>query len=142
MTDESDEGGGYGRPPKRYQFKPGQSGNPRGRPKGRRGLKTDLQSIMSEKISLPINGVMHKGSVQLFVLRRMVRAALAGNVSAQDKVLQLIVTHLGVEDTSVRSARLSIQDQALLDDILGERSPDDAPRSVKTTDDNQPAEGS
>lgn len=35
----SDETGGYRNPPKRSQFKPGQSGNPKGRPrKPRRGL--------------------------------------------------------------------------------------------------------
>lgn len=33
---------GYGKPPKHSRWKKGQSGNPRGRPKGTRGLKTDL----------------------------------------------------------------------------------------------------
>jgi hypothetical protein len=33
---------GYGHPPKHSQFRPGQSGNVRGRPKGRRTFKMDI----------------------------------------------------------------------------------------------------
>ncbi len=36
---------GYGRPPKAAQFKPGQSGNPNGRPKG-------AKTVLSEKLGL------------------------------------------------------------------------------------------
>lgn len=36
MSENDDEGGGYGRPPKHSRFKPGQSGNPNGRPRRRR----------------------------------------------------------------------------------------------------------
>ena len=31
---------GYGRPPEATRFKPGQSGNPKGRPKGSKNLRT------------------------------------------------------------------------------------------------------
>jgi hypothetical protein len=33
MSDNNGNGGGYGKPPKKYQWKKGQSGNPSGRPK-------------------------------------------------------------------------------------------------------------
>ncbi len=39
---------GYGRPPKAGQFKPGQSGNPQGRPKGSTNLATDLSAELAE----------------------------------------------------------------------------------------------
>jgi hypothetical protein len=41
---------GYSRPPKKTQFQPGQSGNPRGRPPGRQNFKTIFARVMSERI--------------------------------------------------------------------------------------------
>lgn len=35
-----------GEPPKEYQFKPGESGNPAGRPKGQKWLKTRLREAL------------------------------------------------------------------------------------------------
>jgi hypothetical protein len=43
---------GYKRPPRHTQFKPGQSGNPRGRPKGLRNHRTTLNRVMNEKVSI------------------------------------------------------------------------------------------
>jgi Family of unknown function (DUF5681) len=47
---------GYGKPPKQYQFKPGQSGNPRGRPRGRLSKKAVWDRIMSEPMSIREDG--------------------------------------------------------------------------------------
>jgi hypothetical protein len=54
MNDDSKSG--YARPPKAHQFKPGESGNPRGRPKGARNLRTDLSEIMKKKVSVRESG--------------------------------------------------------------------------------------
>ena len=43
---------GYGEPPKNTRFKPGQSGNPRGRRRGQRNLKTVVQEVLREKITI------------------------------------------------------------------------------------------
>jgi hypothetical protein len=43
---------GYGKPPKSTRFQPGQSGNPRGRPKGTKNLKTDLIEELHETIEI------------------------------------------------------------------------------------------
>jgi hypothetical protein len=50
--DERDDDTGYGNPPRAHQFKSGQSGNPKGRPKGSKNESTILKEVLSEKISL------------------------------------------------------------------------------------------
>lgn len=40
---------GYGRPPAASRFKPGRSGNPRGRPKGAKGTKATVKRVLMEK---------------------------------------------------------------------------------------------
>ena len=54
--DAESDGGGFGRPPKRTQFKKGASGNPRGRPKNVSNFKTDLAAELQEKLVLTENG--------------------------------------------------------------------------------------
>src|SRR4051812_111432 len=41
---------GYGRPPVQTRFRPGQSGNRRGRPKGARNLASELQAVLAETV--------------------------------------------------------------------------------------------
>jgi hypothetical protein len=43
---------GYKRPPRHTQFKPGQSGNPKGRAKGLQNHRTTLNRVMNEKVSV------------------------------------------------------------------------------------------
>jgi Family of unknown function (DUF5681) len=43
---------GYQRPPLHTRFKPGQSGNKNGRPKGRPNHRTTLNRVMNEKVTL------------------------------------------------------------------------------------------
>ena len=47
---------GYGKPPKHGRFKPGQSGNKRGRPRGSKNRKTILMQIANETHRVIENG--------------------------------------------------------------------------------------
>jgi hypothetical protein len=47
---------GYGRPPKQYQFKKGQSGNPRGRPRKKLNKKAVWNQIMTDPIYIREEG--------------------------------------------------------------------------------------
>jgi hypothetical protein len=51
-SNRSDGTVGYKRPPVDRQFKPGQSGNPKGRPKGRKNLKTIFVEVLNKKVKL------------------------------------------------------------------------------------------
>jgi hypothetical protein len=70
---------GYRKPPSEHQFKPGKSGNPKGRPKGAKNESTILDEILSQKIEYRSGGRVRKISVLKGILLRMADDALKGN---------------------------------------------------------------
>ena len=52
----ADERVGYRRPPIVTRFRPGQSGNPRGRPRGARSVSTVIAAALSERVAVTENG--------------------------------------------------------------------------------------
>ena len=70
---------GYKRPPVHSRFKPGQSGNPTGRAKGRRNLKTMFNQILNEQVSLRDGSEVRQVSKMEAVLRRVVVDAVKGD---------------------------------------------------------------
>ncbi|MCZ6601364.1 MAG: DUF5681 domain-containing protein, partial [Acidobacteria bacterium] len=80
---------GYGRPPRHSQFKPGQSGNAKGRPKGARDLKTELEEEVQEMIRITENGVRRRVSKQRGMLKSLVAKAVRGDPRAANLVLNL-----------------------------------------------------
>lgn len=77
--DRSESEVGYCRPPKRTQFKPGQSGNPKGRPKGAKNEATILRNIFNRQIEMREGGKTRKVSVLEGMLLRFTDDALKGN---------------------------------------------------------------
>ncbi len=73
---------GYGKPPRYTRFKKGQSGNPSGRPKGRIGLKATLQKLLSEKVTVNINGRSRKISKWEAAIRQQIIKAAKGDATA------------------------------------------------------------
>lgn len=81
---------GYGKPPRRTQFKPGQSGNPRGRPRGQRNLSTMLKEALNEKVTLREGDRTRKVPKALAILLRILNNALQGEPKAVAAYLQFI----------------------------------------------------
>lgn len=114
---------GYGKPPKASRYQPGQSGNPKGRPKGSRGLRTDLDAIMAETIRLSKTG--ESLTVQQVILKALAQKAAMGNVPAAGLLLQYVITAYGFEDRREKRKTLSPQDDAILQSLLAWGSMDD-----------------
>lgn len=73
---------GYGKPPRHTQFKPGQSGNPRGRPKGSRSLAATVRKVLGRKIPVIERGQRKLVSADEAMLHRYLEMALKGDVKA------------------------------------------------------------
>src|SRR5262245_48257138 len=81
---------GYGRPPVNRQFKPGQSGNPRGRPKGRKNFARMLAEALDEKVRVrDSGGRIHTLSKQEAMIKAVVNKGLGGDPKVVEKVFQL-----------------------------------------------------
>ena len=84
MTDKLNEKSvGYCHPPDQYKFKPGQSGNPKGRPPIKLDkFKNPLEAEMEKEISVMVDGVPQKMSVLRVLLKSMIKKAMAGDLKA------------------------------------------------------------
>jgi hypothetical protein len=79
---------GYGKPPRGHQFQPGQSGNPKGRPKGTKNTATLLREILDRKVEMRIGGRIRKVSVREAMLTRFAETALKGDIKPAAFLLQ------------------------------------------------------
>ncbi len=72
---------GYGKPPKKTQFKPGQSGNPKGRTKGsKNGIYTYIQRELNSSITLTDGSKITK---EQGFARQLTNKALRGDIQSQ-----------------------------------------------------------
>jgi hypothetical protein len=67
---------GYSKTPEHSRFKKGQSGNPRGRPKGSKSFRMLLQEEWSRKVTVSMNGKPKKITVKRALVRREIQKAL------------------------------------------------------------------
>lgn len=112
MSEDSEVG--YKKPPKHSRFKPGQSGNPKGRPKGSRNFSTDLKQTLKERVHLNKGGRRKTVSTQLATLMRLREKALSGDARALDRYIDLAQTYNDEEVTGA-AARLGSTDAEILD---------------------------
>src|SRR5205085_3084803 len=92
---------GYCSPPESTRFKPGQSGNPKGRPKGSRNLATDLAAELGEQITVRESGRARRISKQRALIKSLMVTALGGDVRATTALLALyarVITEPPEED--------------------------------------------
>jgi hypothetical protein len=90
---------GYRRPPQHGQFRPGQSGNPTGRPKGLNNLRTDVKRTLEIPVRVHEGGRSRRISTQRGALMRLRENALQGNARALDRSLSW---HSGSTTTRAR----------------------------------------
>lgn len=121
---------GYGKPPKEYQFKPGQPGNPGGRPKGSKNSDKLAHDILNEKVNYTENGVSKEGSRRELALRSLAAKALKGDQRAIERLLAMDAAYQAQRadndsNSDQTSEELLAEDEAILADLLGLGGEDD-----------------
>ena len=82
-----DEKVGYRCPPKHSQFKKGQSGNPKGRPKSNGAIELDLDRILDQHVTVQSGGGTETRDSREIEFRVQVNKALQGDLRAAKYVL-------------------------------------------------------
>jgi CRISPR/Cas system CSM-associated protein Csm2 small subunit len=109
---------GYKRPPKATRWKKGHSGNPRGRPKHARNLKTELTEELGETIRIREQGGAWK---RVSKLRAMLKAQLAKAVGGDTRAADVIFKAMRVLDPEAEtpeSTPLNDDDARIIEDFL------------------------
>lgn len=105
---------GYGRPPEHTRFKPGQSGNPRGRKKGSKNTYTLLRNVLNQKVIVN-DGI--RLTKQQAILVQAANKAASGNM----KAITFLMSHMLKMDEKEREnqiKQLNTDDQQIIETWL------------------------
>jgi Family of unknown function (DUF5681) len=78
---------GYGKPPEATRFKPGQSGNPKGRPRGSKNLRTLFAEELLRPVILKENGKTRRVPKAEAIVKQVVNKALVADAKSTIIVL-------------------------------------------------------
>lgn len=112
---------GYGRPPRKSQFKPGKSGNPNGRPKGSKNLRTLVEDVANLKVNVRDGGRERKVNVLQAGLLRVAEKVVAGDTKAFATLLALVQQNQPDQIESIDAAELSADDKELLREFVSRK---------------------
>jgi hypothetical protein len=86
MTDDTV---GYGKPPMHTRWKKGQSGNPRGRPKGVGDFKNDLFAELAQVIQITEGGKAKRITKQRALVKALTTSSIKGDTRAANILIAL-----------------------------------------------------
>lgn len=110
---------GYAKPPKKSRFKQGQSGNPRGRPRGSRNVRSIILRLSNRAITVREGGRQLRLPAKEAVIWRIINDALRGKAAAQKQFLELLARYAPEElEATVDGMRLSSENQEILKHYL------------------------
>lgn len=112
---------GYMKPPRETRFKPGQSGNKSGRPKGSKNTYKLLDDLLTQKVAVMQDGKEVKINKKTMSLLQLVNSAAKGD----KKALQMLLPHMLAVDSrneNLEAVRehLSTDDQKIIDTFLSQ----------------------
>lgn len=111
---------GYGKPPKQHQFKPGQSGNPKG---GRKPSKT-LEDLIFEEAGKKVTVKMGGEATTINKRQALVKSLYAKAINGDLRAVQIIFSLLTQADAKLlatEAQKLSEGEIEVLKDVFGKQ---------------------
>jgi hypothetical protein len=109
---------GYGKPPRRTRFTKGQSGNPRGRVRGGKNLKTLLDETLNEPVIVAENGGRRKISKLRAIIKQVVNQSAKGDWRVAKMLLDFIrENERSNEPASAETSVFSQADERVLEQL-------------------------
>ena len=115
---DADNRVGYRRPPRHSRFQPGQSGNPRGRPRGVKSLSDIVRKIVGQKVTVTENGRVRRIPRLEAILLRAAGEASRGDARALRLLLQLTERYGESAQAGVGRDEMAAEDIAILQRYL------------------------
>jgi hypothetical protein len=109
---------GYKKPPAETRFTKGQSGNPKGRPKGAKNLATLLVKVGRERVRVTINGRTRTITKLEAILLQLANKAISGEDRAAKEILHLLSLYEESDKSGLPQADQDEKDEATLDNIV------------------------
>lgn len=109
---------GYGKPPKGTRFKSGQSGNPKGRPKGSLNMKTLFNKVGRESVVVKDNGRPRKLTKQQVIVHRFTNHAITGPERAARDYLVVSKAFEEPEEGELAASAIPRGHETVVEDIV------------------------
>lgn len=131
---------GWGKPPIATRFKKGQSGNPKGRPRGTKNLQTDLMEELRETIVVREGDRTVRMSKQRAMIKTVMNKSLKGDPRAIITLIRMMTRFAEpIGGSTEIDATLSVDEkelwQGLIDEVRSEQT------SARHRSDKPDAEG-
>jgi hypothetical protein len=114
IDDDDNDRVGYCKPPKHTRFKPGQSGNPKGKKKGTRNFSSQVMTTLQMPVVLTDSGKPRKVTTSEAALLRLREKALKGDGQSLDRLLGLCRQY--GEEVPAAAQQVNDEDAAILAD--------------------------
>jgi hypothetical protein len=113
----SDKKSGYGTPPQHSRFKKGQSGNPKGRPKGSLNFIKKVQKALREKVVVTENGTKKTITKLEATAKQFANRLAAGDMNAL-KTLTTLTKPVEEENAPIQPLQMQEADEKVMQSIL------------------------
>jgi hypothetical protein len=125
----ADSGVGFGKPPEHTKFKKGHSGNPAGRPKGSRNLKTLINHELNTTITIEQTGKKRRIRRKEALVKSLVNDALKGRDRPREKVFDYIDRTEMLDDRGPTQSEIAERDERILERFLRRKGNPEGPKS-------------